>query len=355
MKMCQALAHLGHQVTLLAINNQWELEPGVTDVYKFYNVEKNFDIVKPSYWNVRGKSFFYSPAALKIVQSLQPDLVYGRLIPGCYLTAKSGFHTVVECHTPLQKIKRLEYQSFRKIIKLSSLRKLVVITHALKQHFQEKYPQISEEKILVAHDGSDSVNMTTKNVIDLGRKGHIQIGYVGHLYPGKGMEVIEKIAPELPDFDFHIIGGTEQEISFWKEKLAYSNITFHGFINQSYLTNYLHSLDICLLPNQEEVTVSGLFGINKVNIGAFTSPLKMFDYMAHGKVVVASDIPVLREVLTHQKNAILCSPENASEWIASIRSLRDHHKRTELGAAAKADLESQYTWKKRAAFILENL
>lgn len=89
MKMCQALAQLGHQVTLIAINNSREIEPGIIDIYHFYNVEKTFDVIKPTYLSVRGKSFFYAPAALRVLQKIQPDLVYGRLIPGCYLQQKT--------------------------------------------------------------------------------------------------------------------------------------------------------------------------------------------------------------------------------------------------------------------------
>ncbi len=353
MKMCQALAQLGHQVTLIAINNSREIEPGIIDIYHFYNVEKTFDVIKPTYLSVRGKSFFYAPAALRVLQKIQPDLVYGRLIPGCYLAAKNGFPTVLEYHTPIRKIKWLEYRSFEKIIKLPHFRKFVVISAALKKHYQEEH-ELPEEKILVAHDSSDTVDLKTIGAVSLGGKGRIQVGYVGHLYPGKGMEIIEKIVPRLPKFDFHIIGGTEKDILLWKDRLREDNVFFHGFLDQSRLASYLKSLDVCLLPNQRKVTVSGLLGINKVDIGPYTSPLKMFDYMAYGKAIVASDLSVLREVLSHEKNALLCSPESTECWVTSLNKLTDTRVRAILGKKAREDFEQHYSWKKRAEFVLAN-
>ena len=51
----------------------------------------------------------------------------------------------------------------------------------------------------------------------------------------------------------------------------------------------------------------------------FTSPLKLFEYMAAGRPIVASDLPALREVLTPDADAVLVAPGNAGALAAGIR------------------------------------
>ena len=65
------------------------------------------------------------------------------------------------------------------------------------------------------------------------------------------------------------------------------------------MSEYINSLDICLLPNQINLFLKGVG-----NISSYTSPIKLFDYMSHKKAIIASDISVLREVL-NEKNSIL--------------------------------------------------
>ena len=70
-------------------------------------------------------------------------------------------------------------------------------------------------------------------------------------------------------------------------------------------------MDVLLMPYTKEATFSGNYG----NIINFMSPMKMFDYLASGKLIISSDIPVLREILKHQYNAILIkNHENIFEW-----------------------------------------
>ncbi len=90
-----------------------------------------------------------------------------------------------------------------------------------------------------------------------------------------------------------------------------------------------------------------------VNIGSFTSPLKLFEYMAYGKAIVASDLPVLREVLNDQL-AILVRPRDFDGWKEAIRKFCSASKRKQLGAAARRELEAKYSWKTRMENILES-
>jgi glycosyltransferase involved in cell wall biosynthesis len=87
----------------------------------------------------------------------------------------------------------------------------------------------------------------------------------------------------------------------------------------------------------------------------FTSPLKLFDYMAAGVPIVASDLPSLREVLRDGENALLVPPEDPAAVAKAIdRILGDPALARRLAARAREDA-SAYTWDERAAQLLEFL
>jgi glycosyltransferase involved in cell wall biosynthesis len=82
--------------------------------------------------------------------------------------------------------------------------------------------------------------------------------------------------------------------------------------------------------------------------------MKMFDYLASGRAIAASDIPVFHEVLS-EKNACFCEPEDGADWVAKVGQLaRDEKLRARLGTQAKQDA-AQYTWKRRAQTSLDHL
>jgi glycosyltransferase involved in cell wall biosynthesis len=81
------------------------------------------------------------------------------------------------------------------------------------------------------------------------------------------------------------------------------------------------------------------------------SPLKLFEYMSAGKPIVASDLPVLREVLD-EANAVLVDPEDADAWARALESLRDAGLRERLGVRARRDFLERHTWDIRARKVL---
>lgn len=351
MKMCQAFADNGHEVVLLAPNRYKEYENGVDDVYEYYGVRKNFKIQKFYYKYMKGKVFFQLFSILKILQKIQPELVYGRYTPGCLISSIFNYKTIFESHSPIWHSGFLDKFSFEIMKKMPSFKKLVVISNALKNMYLENRYLIND-KIQVAHDGADEVIDFENKVELLGDKNSLKVGYVGHLYKGKGIEVIASIADKVSEgIEFHIVGGLEKDIQFWKERINSKNVFFYGFVPQKEVGGYINALDVCLLPNQKVVLPHGAKD-NSHNISDFTSPLKMFEYMAHKKAIVCSDIQVLREVL-NEENSILVDPENAKEWIEAIERLKDNETRDYIACKSYDNFLKYYRWKERAVNVVK--
>jgi glycosyltransferase involved in cell wall biosynthesis len=84
----------------------------------------------------------------------------------------------------------------------------------------------------------------------------------------------------------------------------------------------------------------------------FTSPMKLFEYMAAGMPIVATDLPSLREVLRHGENAWLVAPGNAKALVEGIcRVLCDGGLAQRIADQARHDAQ-QYSWQQRASTIL---
>ena len=349
--MCNAFSKIGLNVVLF-VESQKKLGKQLNDVFNFYGVNNNFKIIKLKKMKIKGHTHIYVLYILAKIFNEKESLVYSRDLFGCFYSTLCGMDTMLESHTPV-----FYYQSklakllFKILINRKNFKKLIVISEALKNYYIQNFPELTD-KILVAHDGAD----VSKNIKNIGRKKDwpgrndaLKIGYMGHLYNGKGIEIISKLCKILPEFDFHIIGGTEEDINHWKKKVIGKNILFHGFIPPNKLEIYRQKFDILLAPYQMRVCGVGKGG----DIGNWMSPLKIFEYMSSGVPIIASDLTVLREVLQDEFNALLVPPDDINKWKDAILRLRnDPDLSCRIAKNAKAEFNKKYTWEKRARIIL---
>ena len=80
----------------------------------------------------------------------------------------------------------------------------------------------------------------------------------------------------------------------------------------------------------------------------FTSPLKLFEYLAAGRAIVASDLPSIREILHNEADALLVPPGDASALAGAIRRLLDDPALAARLARAAFEAAPQYSWDRRA-------
>lgn len=350
MKMCQAFAQNGHQVLLLAPDVP-DTEPGVADPYHFYGVDNCFEIEKLPWlpFRVKGQGQLYGLLAAQKVRRLQPDLAYGRLLSGCFWGSLLSVPVVYESHGLVKdEAGWLSEWMFSQLIRRPQFKRLVVISDWLKRYYQQQYG-LPERLITVAHDGADEPALFEQ--MPFAGSNRLQVGYIGHLYAGRGMEIISALAKGCPWADFHVIGGTGSDVAHWQNRLKeLENVVLHGFVPPAQTEAYRLSCDVLLAPYQRRVSVYGERG---VDTSRWMSPLKIFEYMAAGKAILCSDLPALREVLTHEQTALLCEPGNVPSWLAALKRLREEPSlRQRLGERARAEFKAKYTWQARAENVL---
>jgi glycosyltransferase involved in cell wall biosynthesis len=168
------------------------------------------------------------------------------------------------------------------------------------------------------------------------------IGYAGHLYPWKGVDLAIEAIGGIPDAHGLIVGGHAQEPDLARVKaraasLCPGRVTFTGMLPPADVAARLGDADVLVLPNPASAISRD-----------FNSPLKLFEYMASGRPIVASDLPSYREVLTDGRNAVLVEPGSAEALAGGIRRIKEN---AALGARlARQALEDvrDYTWARRA-------
>ena len=320
-----------------------------------YGVEKTFDIIGTNNRRFPGKLKILLDGWLssrKIKHSGSFDAIYGRSAAAIYFSRRMAPFMFESHEWPTS---RVMYLLQKRMLRSRNCRGLVTITGELKKQYLRNYPFLKSENITVLQDASDAVKTrpqpkTVDNTKSLAPD--VVIGYLGHLYPGKCMEIVTEVAALRPNYLFHIAGGTEEMVAHWKAELRQKNINnviLYGYVDNKDVGQWYSTFDIFLLPLKNNVMV----GNGKKNIGKWISPLKLFEAMAYGKAIISSDLPTLKEVIVDGQDALIVSADCVQEWAEAIdRLVADPRLREKLGVAAKEKLERQYTWSRRAEKIV---
>lgn len=352
MKMCNALSHHGHAVRLVVPKHTACIEAGVGNPFVYYGVDESFELCKRPWLEMPGRAFAYAFFAAMAAREWNAELVYGRNVIALFFAALLGMPIVFESHSPIEGEIAVVRRIFARLMRFKKFKGLVVITEALKRHYEERWP-VLRGRITVVADAADPVDDRHRPATLQGRPGVMRVGYVGNLYPGKGMEVISRLAPLCKWADFHVVGGGSSDLGRWSSVCeGVDNLFFYGHIPPSEVAGYVMAFDVVVLPNQPSVISHGEVG---KEIGMWTSPLKLFEYMAAGKAIVASDLPVLREVLQDGRNSLLCDPLDSEQWQIALEKLRDDSQLLgRLAFAAKSEFSERYSWYQRAKKIISN-
>jgi glycosyltransferase involved in cell wall biosynthesis len=343
--MCEAMAATGCDVTLVARRGR---DIRGVNPFAFYGTSGNVRLeLRACHTHVAARGLSSLIGVLRVWKGGATAAI-GRDLAGCYAAALLGLPVSYETHEPAARVSGVKRLVFTRLVHHRNFRRLIVITRTLQDDYQRAF-NIPPHLIVIAPDAATE---PAETVVPLRTGAAFNVGYVGQLYAGKGMEIIAPLAQRCPWADFHVVGGREEDIARWRAQCgAQTNLTFHGFVPHGQTDGYRNAFDVVLAPFQRRITIAG-----EGDIANWTSPLKVFEYMAAGKAILCSDLPVLREVMRDGDNCLLLPPDDVDAWTAALERLRDDPDlRARLGNNARLDFLEHYTWKARASRVLATL
>ncbi len=320
-KMCEAFADQGVVVELIVPTRKTQIKE---DPFTYYGVKRNFKLTK--LWcldTIRfGRPGFW-------VETLSFSLS----VIWCSLFRREVFYTRDEflafCLNLFDKKVVWEVHMGQQNLFARSLLRSKIPMVAISSGLKDLYVRLGvpKERILVASDGVDlkqfDVGLSqieARKRLGLAKEAKLVI-YTGSNYSWKGVDTLMATKNLFsPEVDLLIVSGK-----------PYTEIPL-----------YLKASDILVLPNTAKEEVSK----------TYTSPMKLFEYMASGRPIVASDIPSIREILNN-RNALFVQPDNPEDFALKIKQLLENKDfANKISIQALRDVRA-YTWESRAKLILD--
>ncbi len=351
MKAVHALAQLGHSVTLIVPfdeqnrgDNQWR------ELALFYGLQKEFQV---EYLPGASRRLFFL-SAVRRAKALHPDMLYVWPLPSAVLGLMNGLPVIVELHDlPSGRVGPLWFRYFRDF---NGKKRMAVITVALKDALTERYGAfLRHSDVVLAPNGVEPERFDNlPNPVEARRGLDLPeaptVVCTGHLYAGRGVELFIQLAAKFQSQGVRFVwaGGKPEDVEMWKSHAKeLSNLTFCGFVPNALLPMYQAAADVLMMPYDRKIGISSGPG----HSAQVSSPMKMFEYLATGRPILASDLPVFHEVL-NEKNAVFCTPESLPDWEKALQDLLDNPtRREELSRQARIDGQ-KYSWTERAKRIL---
>ncbi|MBI4114350.1 MAG: glycosyltransferase family 4 protein [Candidatus Niyogibacteria bacterium] len=361
-KTCEALAKTGIEVTLLA--PQTGNKSAQRDIFSYYDIKPVFsvhqipiiDAISMGWWRggfwLNHLSFLARLLAHNFGDKKETIILARDEIAALILTVK-GFRVFYDMHGfPERK------RWFWKII----MKRMdgIIATNEWKREQCASLFDIPREKIIIAPNGFDPALFEIRGSRDELRKelglprDAIIVMYTGHLYDWKGAGVLLETAKQfqVSCFMFQVyfvfVGGTGKELEDFRKKASgLKNVLVLGHKPPQSIPKYLKAADVLVLPNSG-ISQNARFAVYSQKD---TSPIKLFEYMASGTPVVASDLPSIMEIL-NERNAEIVQPDSPDDLLNGImRLLHVKNHAEQIAAQAYAD-SIKFTWDRRAQNIL---
>ena len=358
-QMCEALAGAGYAVTLVAPNRRNTPEMrAVPSLWTYYGVVQNFEFTRLLSVDLFPLFSRYHVAFLtqtvSFMLSLLIWLVFRRVDVFYTRDVFLGFVlALVRPRTPLiYEVHQRHASRMGQRLQAFTVRRAHTVT--ITGHLANDMRALGADRVLVAHDGYRAARFAkmppqaeARDQIGWPRDAFIA-GWVGRLHLmgiDKGVGLLVDALAQTEDACLGLVGGPDDMVETLRQRwiaagLDPARFLAAGQVPPDRVPLYLSACDICTMPHPW----TGHFAY-------YTSPIKLFEYMASGRALVASDLPGFAEVLKDDTNALLVPPGDVAALVGAIRRLRaDEPLRQRLGAQAQADAR-QYTWAARAAQI----
>ena len=351
-KMCEALGRIA-DVTLV-VPGRANRDAG--EVFAFYGLEKTFlvryiparDFIswgRVGYW-INQLGFTRSLLIRGVLPPPEECRILTRDGISGWVLARRGYRVFYDMHGVPHRFIALWKIGMR-------VMRGVVVTNRWKVNFCIRKLGIHPEHLLVAPNAFDPRPFSgLPEKEELRRQLNLPSGpiaaYTGHLYDWKGAGVLAQAAELLSGVTVLFVGGMERDVVRFQEEHGHiANILLLGFKPHALVPQYLKAADVLVLPNSNISQSRRLEGYSKFE----TSPIKLFEYMASGRVIVASDMPAIREIL-NEESAVLITPDDPEALARGIRRvLNEPVLAARLGKHAQETVQ-RYTWDNRANMVL---
>jgi len=345
-KMCEAFSELNNEVILITTN----LLKKKQNIFKYYNVKYRFIFTRIKMFKTFPLGFkYYLFSIFSIYESLKynPEIYITRNFFTCFLLVLFRKKIIMELHHDLgieSRIVRFLVKNF-KFLNSKYIKKIVAITKGVKDEYVDK-KIINENKIIILPSGSS----IKKRFEFSNKKKFFKIGYFGSLYKSRGLDLIRKLAKIDSKNEYYLYGNLDKLNNF-KFKNSIKNLHLKNYVPYRDIPKNLSKMDILLMPYVSSITAAGDVGDNT----KFTSPLKLFDYLSVGKIILCSDFQVLKEVIDDKKNAIFIKNfKNIFSWKNEIDKLSNQPQKQHIMSRNNYKLSKKYSLKERAKLILKS-
>ncbi len=351
MKMCSAFAQSGNNVELVIPKRFNHLKE---DPFVYYGEGKKFNITKVFSFDFDlgklGRIKFWLQYLSFIISSIfyvfkkKPDIVYVREIVLAFAMTLFGIKVIFEDHE-LPKSSLFVYGAF-----LRKIKRKVIVAHNLEAVYEQLH--VKKDSYITIPNGVDIgefVRLERDRSVfkQFGLKENTQVVlYVGHFYTWKGVyTLLDSVNKISENATLVLVGGTVENMDDINKYISENNIervVVRGFSPHKKVIQFIKSADVLVLPNTAKEKRSAMY----------TTPIKLFEYMASGVPVVASDLPSFSKYLKDNENSLLFEPDNPKSLAEKVNTLLENHSMGEkLSNKAYSEVH-EFTWQKRVEKIL---
>lgn len=295
--------------------------------------------------NLIRKVLFHLYFVNKVLFLNRRSTVYSRNLSISYLASVLGFKVVWEAHDlPKGKNKK-------NLVKIAGKCKIIAISQALAIKICNEY-SIKTSSVFIAHDGVeiefyDKLRNQEAKIIRDKYKIPIEkkvILHSGSIMKERGTSLFKEVLIALPNWVFVQVGGNKVDLEFLQRDLKdFKNFIFIEHQDVEDLIQLQLSCDALFYMITKETTTYWC-----------CSPMKIFEYLAAGKPIVASNIGSLNEILSDDV-AFLYDPENVESMKIALKKLENEMESNRISKNAVALVRNKYTWDYRAHQILNFL
>jgi glycosyltransferase involved in cell wall biosynthesis len=351
MKVTQALMQLGHEIRMFAPRETESVSQDSLAAHYGLRFVPDLELL-PSIKRLKRFDFIFH--AQRAAKRFGADLIYTWLPQSAVIGLWAGYPVILEMHADVSGVMGAWWMS--QFWKANGKKLMTVTTSALRNALERSTKiRFKDDSVFIAPNGVelekyDRLPNPSEARHQLNLPEGLTVGFTGHIYPGRGADLLFELAKQMPQINFLWVGGTPELVEFWRGKLTeakMTNVTMTGFVMHERIALYQAAADVLLMPYSRSISAS-----SGQDIAEVINPMKMFEYMASWRAIVCADLNVIREVL-NDGNAVFCEPDDIGNWKLEIESLlADESRRRELGSQARKDVE-QLTWLKREERVME--